>query len=118
MGDERTNGAKPGARPQVSGALLEQLRRALASHGACPSDDGDISGALRAIGVAARAEGVKAEQLVASLKRVFESLTPPPTLASHDARSKRLSNLVTICVREYYAPWADVPPSETPRATS
>lgn len=117
MRDERTNGAKP-ARRQPSGALLEQLRRAIAAHGASPTDDSDISLALRAIGVAARAEGVKAEQLVASLKGVFESLAPPPTLASHEARTKRLSNLVTICVREYYAPWADVPPSEPPRAAN
>jgi hypothetical protein len=39
---------------------------------------------------------------------------PQPTLASHEARAKRLANLVTICVREYYASWTDTVAAESP----
>jgi hypothetical protein len=103
MADERMAGPGP-VRQQLSSALADRLRQALAAHGGGDGTDGEISRALRAIGAEARADGVKAEQLVASLKRVFDSLTPPPTLASQDARAKRLAHLVTICVREYYNP--------------
>jgi hypothetical protein len=101
MADERGHGVQ-GRDGQVSGALLERLRSVLAVYSGSQSDD-EVSPALRAIGVEARSAGIKAEQLVASLKRVFDSLTPPPTLASSAERSARLSHLVTICVREYYA---------------
>ena len=104
--DERTNRPAP-PRRQLSDAMVDQLRRALTAYGCADEHDGDISAALRAIGAEARANGIKAEQLVASLKRVFDALTPPPTLASQDARAKRLAHLVTVCVREYYAPTAE-----------
>ena len=106
MADERTKGSKP-ARHQPSSVLLEALQKAIAADYAPSADDDSISLALRAIGAQARAEGIRAEQLVKSLKRTFDAVTPPPALASQDARGKRLSTLVTICVREYYAPWSD-----------
>jgi hypothetical protein len=116
MGDQPTNGTRP-LRRQLSDGLVDQLRRALATYGSAEGGEADISSALRAIGAEARASGVKAEQLVASLKRVFDSLTPPPTLASQEARAKRLAHLVTVCVREYYAP-SDEAASTDPLPTS
>lgn len=116
MGDEPKSSARP-VRRQLSDGLVDQLRQALATYGCADGQDGDISSALRAIGAEARASGVKAEQLVASLKRVFDALTPPPTLASQEARAKRLAHLVTVCVREYYAP-ADAAASADPSVTS
>lgn len=107
MANEPTKGAIP-VRRQLSDALVDQLRRALMTYGCADGRDSDVSSALRAIGAEARASGVQAEQLVASLKRVFDSLTPPPTLASQEARAKRLAHLVTVCVREYYAPSDEV----------
>jgi len=92
-----------GADERVSDALLEQLRRVLVAHAAPDADVGEVSRAIRAVALEARAKGVHAEQLVRSLKEVFESLTLNPPLAFED-RMKRLSQLVTICVREYYAP--------------
>jgi hypothetical protein len=87
---------------QLSGTSLERLRAALEAYPGPDSDDGEVRRALRAIGDDARTEGIKAEQLVASLKQVFDALTPPPPLATQDQRAKRLSHLVTMCVREYY----------------
>lgn len=105
MADERSN-AKP-ARRQLSGSLLSELRTVIAAHVGPSTDDSGFSRAMRAIGERARAEGIRAEQLVTALKRVFDAVTPPPTLASHEARTKRLATLVTICVREYYASLPD-----------
>lgn len=117
MSDDPTRGAAPDRR-QLSGTQLDQLRWALAAHMSREGQDGELSRALRAIGADARASGVKAEQLVAALKRVFDSLTPPPTLASQDARAKRLAHLVTVCVREYYAPSSEAGASEGTGAAS
>jgi hypothetical protein len=116
MADEPTNGAKP-ARRQLSDALIEQLRRAVATYGSGEGHDADVSRALRAIGAEARVNGVQAEQLVASLKRIFDNLTPPPTLASQEARAKRLAHLVTLCVHEYYTPTDESGPSEPSRSS-
>jgi hypothetical protein len=116
MGNEPKSSSRP-VRQQLSDALVDRLRRALTTYECADGRDGDISSALRAIGTEARASGVKAEQLVASLKRVFDALTPPPTLASQEARAKRLAHLVTVCVREYYAP-VDEAASTDPSATS
>ncbi len=112
MTDERPNGKS--ARRALSSALLAELRSAIAGYVNPVADDNDISRALRAIGEQARAEGVRAEQLVTSLKRVYNAVVPPPTLASQDARAKRLANLVTICVREYYASWPETVGAEPP----
>jgi hypothetical protein len=102
MPDEHKPKGNP-APVQLSPALLEDLRRALAVYAGPRAEDGDIRRALRAIAEEARRRGVHAEQLVVSLKRVFEMLTPPPTLASADERARRLSHLVTVCVQEYYS---------------
>jgi hypothetical protein len=102
MPDER----KPKSHPDpvhLAPSLLDALRRALAGYTGSRADDGDLRRALRAIADDARHRGVRAEQLVVSLKRVFETLTPPPTLATADERAHRLSYLVTLCVQEYYA---------------
>lgn len=78
-------------------------RRVLTTYSGPRVDDGEVSRALRAIATDAQAQGVRAEQLLASLKQVFDSLAPPDTLASLNDRAHRLSYLVTTCVREYYA---------------
>jgi hypothetical protein len=102
MPDERPQGAGGGV-GKVPGPLLEQLRRVLTTYSGPKIDDGEVSRALRAVATDAQAQGVRAEQLLASLKRVFDSLPPPDTLPSPDDRLHRLSYLVTTCVREYYA---------------
>ena len=113
MSDERTH-----SRHQLSSALLARLRTAIAAYVSQGGDEDDVSRALREIGEQARGAGVLAEQLVTALKRVYDAVVPPPTLASQDARARRLANLVTICVREYYASLSDavaaVPPPTVP----
>ncbi len=104
MPDERAPRASRPVARQVSEPLVERLRTVLAAHGAGAGlNEAALSEALRGIAIEARDKGVRAEQLVASLKRVFDGLTPPPTLASVDQRSKRLAQLVTTCVKEYYS---------------
>jgi hypothetical protein len=112
MADERPNGKS--ARRALSSALLAELRTAIAAYIEPVANDDDIGRRLRTIGEQARAEGVRAEQLVTSLKRIYDAVVPLPTLASHDARTKRLANLVTICVREYYASWPDAVSMDSP----
>jgi hypothetical protein len=109
MSDERTH-----SRHQLSSAVLAQLRTAIAVYVGPGGDEDDISRALRAIGEQARAEGVRAEQLVTALKRVYDAVVAPPTLATQDARARRLNTLVTTCVREYYASLTDVPAEPPP----
>lgn len=112
MVDERPNGQS--ARRALSSALLAELRSAVAAYVAPAADNDDIGRRLRAIGEQARAEGAQAEQLVTSLKRIYNVVVPLPTLASQGARAQRLANLVTICVREYYASWPDSVPMDSP----
>ena len=101
MVDNPHTSAMPQGR-EIPAPLLDRLREVLTRYSNPQSNDNQLGRALHAIGVEARASNVRAEQLIASLKRVFDSLTPPPTLASQDERSKRLAFLVTTCVREYY----------------
>lgn len=112
MVDERPNGKS--ARRALSSALLAELRTTIAAYIEPVADYEDIGRRLRTIGEQARAEGIQAEQLVTSLKRVYDAVVPLPTLASQDARTKRLANLVTICVREYYASWSDAASADSP----
>ncbi len=112
MADERPNGKS--ARRALSSALLAELRTTIAAYVDPVADGDDIARRLHTIGEQARAEGIRAEQLVTSLKRVYDAVVPLPTLASQDARAKRLANLVTICVREYYASWPDAVSSDSP----
>jgi hypothetical protein len=101
MADARSPG-RTGESTQVSGALLAELRRVLAAHSGPSVDEGEVSRAIRAVALEARAKGIRAEQLVKSLKEVFDSLVPPPRIPP-DERAKRLGYFVTTCVREYYA---------------
>jgi hypothetical protein len=99
---------------RISDALLEDLRRLLAAHNGPGVDEGEVSHVMRAIAAEARAKGVRAEQLVVSLKAVFASIAPPvgKGFTASDARSKQLASLVTTCVREYYASVKSTPPGD------
>jgi hypothetical protein len=112
MADERPNGKS--ARRALSSELLAEIRSAIAAYVDPTADEDDIGRRLRTIGEQARGEDIRAEQLVTSVKRIYDAVVPLPTLASQDARSKRLANLVTMCVREYYASWPDAVPADSP----
>src|SRR6185312_11529798 len=103
MADERLQRASRPVARQISEQLVEELRAVLSAHGGAQLDEAALSPALRTVATEAREKGVRAEQLLALLKRVFDGLTPPPTLASVEERSKRLAQLVTACVKEYYS---------------
>ncbi len=66
MVDERPNGKS--ARRALSSALLAELRMTIAAYVDPVADDDDIARRLHTIGEQARAEGIRAEQLVTSIE--------------------------------------------------
>lgn len=64
---------------------------------------GELRAILRRTCDAARAEGLRAEQLLLVLKAEWRRL-PPELLAWRDADADRLARAITFCIAEYYAP--------------
>jgi hypothetical protein len=116
MADDRPQSPEP-ATEQIPGALLEQLRQVLMTHSGPTIDEDEVCQSFRAIARTAQSHGVRAEQLLTSLKRTFDALTPPHTLLSLDDQARRLSYLVTTCVHEYYAIYPE-PPDGDPDGVS
>ena len=66
--------------------------------------EAEVREAMRGACSVARGEGVQPEHLLVALKQVWLEM-PETRRMLPDAREITLSSLVTLCIKEYFAPW-------------
>ena len=81
------------------------MRRTLQLHDpeTVHADDVHWRACARVMCTDARARGVRVEQLLISLKRIWPHI-PGIERMPRDASTRLLTRMVTLCVEEYYAP--------------
>jgi len=68
------------------------------------TDSGLLADALRAASAEARTRGIRAEELLVTLKSTWLDVGGSPNaLHSTSAAARRLDQLVTACIKAYYA---------------
>lgn len=75
--------------------------------------DAEVREAMRRACAVAREEGLQAERLVVALKRAWQEL-PEARKLLRDVREDTLFGVVTLCIKEYYAPAARSARSRNP----
>lgn len=88
-------------RPALSAAsvqLLEAALRAFTTSG----EDASLRTALHAVSQEARAQQMRAEQLLVALKDVWYSLPQIKDAGEGEREHRLLQRVVTLCIREYY----------------
>lgn len=100
--NEPTPDHAPQARlsPQTVSALRDALRQWLSNGDA---DDSSLGAALRAVATEAKERGIRAEELLVTLKTTWFEVggsSSSTLLPSPDHR--RLDELVTACIKAYY----------------
>ena len=95
----------PSRKPRLSPDAVAELRDAL-QHWVRDerASDGPLRDALHAIAAEAREHGIRAEELLITLKTTWFEVGGAPT-APHSVTSsdhKRLDELVTACIKAYY----------------
>jgi hypothetical protein len=91
--------------PELSSAVTSALRGGLRPRGAgdaCPAER-EVRVALRAVCDDARRRGLRAEQVIVSLKEAWAAIPEVSVLPPGSRRQEVLSCLVTLCIDEYYA---------------
>ena len=87
--------------PEVVSLLRASLERWVRGDG---MDNAPLGDALRAAAVEARARGIRAEELLVTLKSTWVEVGGSPKAPhSNSAAAKRLDELVTACIKAYYA---------------
>lgn len=91
--------------PRLADETLASVRDALARalEGDAPPGD-DLRIALRAMAHEARAQGMRAEQILLALKALWSALPQVRGAPGRDQQSALLQRAVTLCINEYYAP--------------
>ena len=86
--------------PESVGLLRDALTQWLHADGA---DDATLGAALHTVATEARDRGVRAEELLVTLKTTwFEIGGGPGVSSSPTTGPKRLDELVTACIKAYY----------------
>lgn len=84
---------------------LPQLIRGTLGCALGPSvPEAEVREAMRRACAVARAEGLQPEQLLVALKQVWLEM-PEARRMLPEARETTLSGLITLCIKEYFAPW-------------
>ena len=87
--------------PEVLSLLRASLERWVRGDG---TDTAPLGDALRAAATDARTRGVRAEELLVTLKSTWVEVSGSPKAPhSNSAAGKRLDELVTACIKAYYA---------------
>ena len=84
----------------VSADTVAALREVIRRLGA-EDLNGELRAALNQLSDEARANGLRAEQVIILLKQVWNGLQMPSV--PRDERTRMLERLVTLCIKEYYA---------------
>jgi hypothetical protein len=91
----------PSLSPEVVSLLRASLERWLRDDG---TDNAPLGDALRAAAIEARTRGVRAEELLVTLKSTWLEVGGSPKAPhSSSAPGKRLDELVTACIKAYYS---------------
>jgi len=86
--------------PEAMALLRDALTKWMRTEGAA---DAALGSALHAVTTEARERGVRAEELLVTLKTMwFELGGGPPVAPSPTSSPKRLDELVTACIKAYY----------------
>ena len=81
---------------------LAALRRAIARY-SVGADPAELRQTLKALAREARAKSVPPEQLLVVLKSIWYELPAVRTAEADAERTRVLQQLVTMCIKEYYA---------------
>ncbi len=81
--------------------VLRALRSALGEHLSTPSPNGNLHHALQLLVREAKAEHLKAEELILLFKRLWDSLPEVQRAERHIVRELR-TRLVSLCIASYY----------------
>ena len=86
--------------PEAMTLLRDALTHWMRTEG---SEDAALGSALHAVASEARERGIRAEELLVTLKTTwFEAGGGPPVAPSATSSPKRLDELVTACIKAYY----------------
>lgn len=90
-------------RPALSAEAIASLESALAAYLADGRRTTALEPALHRIAAEARERDIRAEHLLLSLKDVWFRLPQIRALGDSEEQHELLRNVVTLCIREYYA---------------
>lgn len=82
---------------------VEALRRALSRHARTDEPSAELRTALHALAREAREKAVPPEQLLITLKNVWQSLPEVENARDFSDQTRSLQRLVTISIKEYFA---------------
>jgi hypothetical protein len=98
--DQLSAGPSPAPLGELTrGVLLRVLRDPKRTFEA----DREVRAAMRQLCEAARADGLRAEQLLIALKEVWRTL-PATRRSPLDEERETFARVVTLCIQEYYSP--------------
>lgn len=87
----------------LSAATIARLRSVLGRHIDHPDEsDSELAQVLRQVVTEARNRHMRAEQLVVSLKHVWDALPQARQAIDRDAQTLARQRLITLCIRAYY----------------
>lgn len=87
----------------LSAATIARLRSVLSRHIDHPDEaDPELALVLRQAVKEARSRHIRAEQLVVSLKQVWDALPQARQAIDREAQALAKQRLITLCIRAYY----------------
>jgi hypothetical protein len=87
----------------LSAATTARLRSVLGQHIDRPDDsDPELALVLRQVVTEAKNRHIRAEQLIVSLKQVWDSLPQTRQGIDREAQALAKQRLITLCIRAYY----------------
>lgn len=87
----------------LSGSTIARLRSVLSRHIDRPDEsDPELALVLRQIVKEARNRHIRAEQLVVSLKQVWDALPQARQAIDRESQTLAKQRLITLCIRAYY----------------
>ena len=87
----------------LSAATIARLRSVLGRHIDHPDEaDPELASVLRQAVTEARNRHIRAEQLVVSLKQVWDALPQARYAVDREAQTLAKQRLITLCIRVYY----------------
>lgn len=102
ISDEGASGGGFGA-GGLSAATVARLRTVLGRHIDHPEEaDPELAAVLRQVVVEARSQHIRAEQLIVSLKHVWDALPQARQAIDREAQALAKQRLITLCIRTYY----------------
>ncbi|GAC1514765.1 MAG: hypothetical protein NVS1B4_03240 [Gemmatimonadaceae bacterium] len=86
--------------PETIAAVQAALTRLQAGRDVSP----ELSGALRSMALEAREKQMRPERLLVTLKSIWARVPEVKRSGDSSAQARMLESLVTLSIREYYAP--------------